>query len=55
MKSDPRDLKSRIFLFELFCFAGEFQRAQRQLDAVAQTSGDVKIEMGAQAYRTRSC
>jgi type VI secretion system protein ImpE len=51
VKSNPRDLKSRIFLFELLCFAGEFQRAQRQLDAAAQTSGDVKIEMGAQAYR----
>lgn len=51
VKSNPRDLKSRIFLFELLCFAGEFQRAQRQLDAVAQTSGDVKIEVGAQAYR----
>ena len=52
VRSNPRDLKSRIFLFELLCFSGEFQRAQRQLDAVAQTSGDVKVEMGVQAYRS---
>jgi type VI secretion system protein ImpE len=51
VKSNPREQKSRIFLFELLCFAGEFQRAERQLDAIAQTSGDVKVEMGAQAYR----
>jgi type VI secretion system protein ImpE len=51
VKSNPRDLKSRIFLFELLCFAGELQRAERQLDAVAQTSGDVKVEMGLQLYR----
>lgn len=52
VKSNPREQKSRIFLFELLCFAGEFQRAERQLDAIAQTSGDVKVEMGAQAYRS---
>jgi type VI secretion system protein ImpE len=51
VKSNPRDIKSRIFLFELLCFAGELQRAERQLDAVAQTSGDVKVEMGVQLYR----
>jgi type VI secretion system protein ImpE len=51
VKSNPRDVKSRIFLFELLCFAGELQRAERQLDAVAQTSGDVKVEMGVQLYR----
>ena len=52
VKANPRDNKSRIFLFELLCFSGEFQRAGRQLDAVAQTSGDVKTEMGAQAYQS---
>jgi type VI secretion system protein ImpE len=50
VKANPRDLKSRIFLFELLCFAGELQRAERQLDAIAQTSGDVKVEMGAHIY-----
>src|SRR5262245_14386339 len=51
VRSTPRDLKSRIFLFELLCFSGELQRAERQLDAVAQISGDVKVEMGVQLYR----
>lgn len=52
VRSNPRDLRSRIFLFELLCFAADYQRAERQLDAVAQTSGDVKVEMGAQVYRS---
>ena len=51
VRSNPRDLRSRIFLFELLCFAADYQRAERQLDAIAQTSGDVKVEMGAQVYR----
>ncbi len=51
VRSNPRDLRSRIFLFELLCFAADYQRAERQLDAIAQTSEDVKVEMGAQIYR----
>lgn len=51
VKANPRDVRSRTFLFELLCFAGDFQRAERQLDAVAQTSGDVKVELGIQVYR----
>ena len=51
VKTNPRDVKSRISLFELLCFAGELQRAERQLDALGQTSGDVKMEMGVQLYR----
>jgi type VI secretion system protein ImpE len=52
VKANPRDVKSRIFLFEMLCFAGELQRAERQLDAVAQTSGDVKVEIGIELYRS---
>src|SRR6476660_2693815 len=52
VKANPRDLHRRIFLFELLCFTADYQRAERQLDAVAQTSGDVKVEMGAQVYRS---
>lgn len=51
VKAKPRELRSRIFLFELLCFAGEFDRAGRQLDAIAQMSGDVQVEMGLQLYR----
>ena len=53
VRSNPRDLRSRIFLFELLCFAADYQRAEQQLDAVAQTSGDVKVEMeSARIYRS---
>jgi type VI secretion system protein ImpE len=51
VKASPRDLRSRVFLFELLSFAGEFQRAERQLDTIAQTSGDVKVELGIELYR----
>jgi type VI secretion system protein ImpE len=51
VKASPLELRNRIFLFELLCFAGDFQRAERQLDAVAQVSGDVKTELGVQMYR----
>jgi type VI secretion system protein ImpE len=51
VKTNPRDLRSRIFLFELLCFTGDFERAGRQLDAVAQTSGDAKVELGSELYR----
>jgi type VI secretion system protein ImpE len=51
VRSHPRELQSRIFLFELLCFSADFQRAERQLDAIAQTSGEVKVEMGVLLYR----
>ncbi|MGE5304799.1 MAG: type VI secretion system accessory protein TagJ [Alphaproteobacteria bacterium] len=51
VKANPRELRSRIFLFELLCFAAEFDRAGRQLDAIAQMSQNVQVEMGIQVYR----
>jgi type VI secretion system protein ImpE len=51
VKTNPRDLRSRIFLFELLCFRGDFVRAERQLEAIGQTSGEVTVEMGVQVYR----
>jgi type VI secretion system protein ImpE len=51
VRSNPRDLRNRIFLFELLCFAADYERAERQLGAIAQTSSDVKVEMGSQVYR----
>jgi type VI secretion system protein ImpE len=51
VRSNPRDLRNRIFLFELLCFAADYERAERQLGAIAQTSNDVKVEMGSQVYR----
>lgn len=51
VKASPRDLRNRIFLFELLCFTGDWQRAERQLDAVAQVSGDATVELGIEIYR----
>jgi type VI secretion system protein ImpE len=51
VRGRPQDVQSRIFLFEALCFAGDYLRAERQLDAVAQISGDVKVELGTQLYR----
>jgi type VI secretion system protein ImpE len=50
VKGKPRDVQSRIFLFEALCFAGDYARADKQLDAIAQMSGDVKVELGIQVY-----
>jgi type VI secretion system protein ImpE len=52
VKARPLDLSSRIFLFEALCFAADYARAERQLDAIASTSGDVNVEMGVLVYRT---
>jgi type VI secretion system protein ImpE len=51
VKASPRDLRNRIFLFELLCFTGDWQRAERQLDAVAQVSDDAKVQLGTELYR----
>lgn len=49
LRDNPADAKSRIFLFELLCFAGQFDRAEKQLDVVSQ--GSQQTEMGALLYR----
>jgi type VI secretion system protein ImpE len=35
LRSNPLDVKRRTFLFELLLFAGEFDRAEKQLDILA--------------------
>src|SRR5580704_2207413 len=35
LRSNPLDAKRRTFLFELLLFAGEFDRAEKQLDVLA--------------------
>lgn len=49
VKARPTDTSARIFLFELFCFAGEWDRAERQLDVIA-TQG-AQTELGVMGYR----
>ncbi len=49
MRNDPTDLRKRTFLFELLCFAGELDRAQKQLDAIS--TADPERELAAFGYR----
>lgn len=51
VKSHPADSHSRTFLFELLCLSGDYDRAERQLDAIVKLGGDVSVEVGAQVYR----
>lgn len=49
LRDNPTDARRRTFLFELLCFAGEYQRAEKQLDVLA---GDGRAaELGAMLYR----
>jgi type VI secretion system protein ImpE len=38
LKKQPLDAKRRTMLFELLCFAGEYDRAEKQLDMLADSS-----------------
>ena len=49
VKARPSDETRRMFLFELLLFAGEWERALKQLDVVA--GRDAQSELGAQVYR----
>jgi type VI secretion system protein ImpE len=51
IKTNPRDTRNRIFLFELLCFSGDFQRAELQLETIGQLSNDAKVEIGTQVYK----
>lgn len=43
LREDPGDVRGRTFLFELLCFAGEFERARKQLDAVAASDPEQQM------------
>jgi len=49
LRENPADAKRRTFLFELLCFSGDYQRAEKQLDVLA--SDGRSAEMGAMLYR----
>src|SRR5438445_3633073 len=49
VKSKPADQGARIFLFELAAFAGDLDRAQRQIEAVKY--GDMERDAGVLSYR----
>ena len=50
LRSQPLDAKRRTFLFELLCFAGEYDRAEKQLDVLADQNP--KAAMGVMMYRS---
>jgi len=49
VRAHPADPKLRIFLFEILCFAGDYERAQRQLDVLGQLNA--QAESGTIVYR----
>ena len=58
LKSNPLDAKRRTFLFELLVFAGEYDRAEKQLDLLAganagAAAGTLLYRSALHAERTR--
>lgn len=49
LKKQPLDAKRRTFLFELLCFAGEFDRAEKHLNVLSDSSSESAA--GAMLYR----
>jgi type VI secretion system protein ImpE len=49
VKASPGNTGLRTFLFELLCFSGDWDRAERQLDVIGHQSASAKI--GVEAYR----
>ena len=48
LRDHPMDVAQRTFLFELLCFSGDFDRAEKQLGVLAQGKPDA--ELGAVLY-----
>ncbi len=48
VRDRPTDVQRRTFLFELLCFAGDYDRAVKQLDVLAR--GDPEATLGILAY-----
>src|SRR5580698_10422997 len=50
LRDNPTDVKRRTFLFELLCFEGEWERADKQLEVLGQAGPE--SEMGVMLYRS---
>ena len=48
LRDNPADAAQRTFLFELLCFSGQYERAEKQLGVLAKASHEA--EMGAVLY-----
>jgi type VI secretion system protein ImpE len=49
VRDNPTDAQRRTFLFELLCFAGDYERANKHLELIGE--GSVQVQMGALLYR----
>lgn len=49
LRGHPGDARRRTFLFELLCFAGQYERAERQLDVLGAASKEAGL--GAMLYK----
>ena len=43
VRSKPTDVQARLFLAELLCFAGELERADRQLDVIVDQDSSIAV------------
>jgi type VI secretion system protein ImpE len=50
LRADPTDTQRRTFLFELLCFAGEHERAQKHLEVLS--GGNRQAQLGALVYHS---
>ncbi len=50
LRDNPADARGRTFLFELLCFAGEYDRAEKQLNVLEQESSKESM-LGTLQYR----
>jgi len=50
LRNHPADARRRTFLFELLCFAGQYDRAEKHLSVLAQANQD--SEIGGLLYRS---
>jgi len=48
LRDNPTDVPQRTFLFELLCFAGQYDRAEKHLSILSQ--GGKEAELGATVY-----
>jgi len=49
VKAKPTDIKARTFLFELSCFSGDWERAEKQLDVIGQQ--DINAMIGSEIFK----
>lgn len=51
LRGNPTDTRRRTFLFELLTFAGQYDRAEKQLDVIARAAGGPDGDIAVLPYR----